>query len=910
MVHTYHIMYACTLCSYSSESLKAFTLHFQFHRNVANYDFPCGVPNCSRKFRTYSTFKTHVFRAHQGFQKSVNIARFKNVEADLSCHVVSCSGKFKDLVQFLSHLREHIHNGVPVGCPFKNCGRNFSVKSTFSSHLSRKHRTWSLSLLSDSICESRSPDHSSDNFQCAEQQGSHVEIDNKFEEDNLCDDCDTDTSLLFVTDQDQFVHSLALFYLKLQSKFLLPSAVIQNIIDEFQQIHILGKARLLSKLKEKLTALDIQENHVSNLLKEISADDLFSACNTGILRSDKTRKSFFKSHFGYVEPVEIYLGQDANATQRYCQYVPIDKSLVTLFKQESVKSQHAETRMLAHKPDVFEDVSDGSVFRSNELFRKQSSALRLILYQDAFEVVNPLGSGKKKHKVLAVYFTLADIPPFNRSNIDHMQLVLLCREADFKHFGHKAVFGNLIKDLKSLEETGVTLPDGNTLKGTLCAIAGDNLGSHAIGGFTENFSTSQYCCRYCLIDRKTFQSNPNSSAPKRTIQNYEDSIDELQRDPDATHFGIKFPSIFNELNYFHTCQPGLPPCLGHDLFEGVLSRDLSLFIKHFVKVNKYFTYVQLNRRIACFKYLGSDANNKPSEVSINGDKLGGHAIQNWCLMRLLPLIIGDRIKDPVNDEVWVLCLKLREIVELACAPKVSSNQIAHLKVLTEDYLDMRHDLFPNQPITPKHHYLSHYPKLILQFGPLIRLWTLRFESKHTYFKQCARKLHNFKNLCHTLAVRHQLFQAYLGSGYLFPPTIQVDKGLEFHRSTYSRDIQIATAGITSSPEDTLIAYDVIFKGTAYKKGMFVAVEHNDRGFLFGRIELILVQNMAAIFFVMERCQSVPLVELGVHALLPEMSEEKDKSCIRAENLLDFYPLPAYKRHSLMVISLHHAITVE
>lgn len=65
------------------------------------------------------------------------------------------------------------------------------------------------------------------------------------------------------------------------------------------------------------------------------------------------------------------------------------------------------------------------------------------------------------------------------------------------------------------------------------------------------------------------------------------------------------------------------------------------------------------------------------------------------------------------------------------------------------------------------------------FGPLIRLWTLRFESKHTYFKQRSRKLHNFKNICLTLSERHQLFQAYLQAGSLFAPVVVAEKETEF-----------------------------------------------------------------------------------------------------------------------------------
>ncbi len=73
--------------------------------------------------------------------------------------------------------------------------------------------------------------------------------------------------------------------------------------------------------------------------------------------------------------------------------------------------------------------------------------------------------------------------------------------------------------------------------------------------------------------------------------------------------GIKFESIFNELTYFHVCEPGLPPCLGHDLFKGIL-----------------------NWRISQFKYLGNATNNKPCEVNPGAGKLSRHAVQNWCFL--------------------------------------------------------------------------------------------------------------------------------------------------------------------------------------------------------------------------------------------------------------------------------------
>lgn len=110
--------------------------------------------------------------------------------------------------------------------------------------------------------------------------------------------------------------------------------------------------------------------------------------------------------------------------------------------------------------DTLEDIWDGSNVAENALFQSDPKSLGLILYQDAFEVANPLGSGKRKHKVLAVYFSLADMAPHNRSSVDQMQLALLCREQDYKYFGHDKVFSSFIRDLKDLEENGLVMSDG------------------------------------------------------------------------------------------------------------------------------------------------------------------------------------------------------------------------------------------------------------------------------------------------------------------------------------------------------------------------------------------------------------------------------------------------------------------
>lgn len=71
--------------------------------------------------------------------------------------------------------------------------------------------------------------------------------------------------------------------------------------------------------------------------------------------------------------------------------------------------------------------------------------------------------------------------------------------------------------------------DEHVEKGALYCIAGDNLGSYTICGFTENFSSSEYFCRYCLISRTEFKgADPNICGLERTPEMYRSAIEQLK----------------------------------------------------------------------------------------------------------------------------------------------------------------------------------------------------------------------------------------------------------------------------------------------------------------------------------------------------------------------------------------------
>lgn len=95
---------------------------------------------------------------------------------------------------------------------------------------------------------------------------------------------------------------------------------------------------------------------------------------------------------------------------------------------------------------------------------------------------------------------LVNLPPHLRSNTDNIKLVLLCHEKYVvTRFHWHEMLRVLIQDLQIFETQGINIiyPEGViNFKGTVIAVLGDNLGSHQIGGFTQNFSTVQNFCRY------------------------------------------------------------------------------------------------------------------------------------------------------------------------------------------------------------------------------------------------------------------------------------------------------------------------------------------------------------------------------------------------------------------------------
>lgn len=223
--------------------------------------------------------------------------------------------------------------------------------------------------------------------------------------------------------------------------------------------------------------------------------------------------------------------------------------------------------------------------------------------------------------------------------------------------------------------------------------------------------------------------------------------------------------------------------------------------------------------------------------------------------------------------------------------------------MIQEYLELKKkSLFPETPLKLKHYFMHHYPALILKFGPLIRLWTMHFENKHSYFKRCARHLKNLNlNICLTLSERHQMYQAFLSAGP-HCSQLQIKDSCVFYPSLYSDSIRSATRHMGFSESNTSVSTNIEYKCTSCKKGHFL-VSTNDECVEFGRLIIILIKNNAAVYFVVE----IYNVDYHSECHLYSVTQTTGLQCINIDDLVDFYPLPSYTLNGNKVIPLKHGV---
>lgn len=188
----------------------------------------------------------------------------------------------------------------------------------------------------------------------------------------------------------------------------------------------------------------------------------------------------------------------------YGQFISLKKILKVFFEIDNIfekTCKYIDTLINDDNSEIYNIVQ--THFWKSKISNSTSINIPLFLYEDGFEVANPLGSHAGIYKLCGMYVSIPCLPPELYSKLDNIFLVQLYHADDSKLFPKEQIYSYIIKELINLKTEGIQLMIGSQsiqVYFKLALIIGDNLGLHGILGFVESFSADK-CCRFCKVSK-------------------------------------------------------------------------------------------------------------------------------------------------------------------------------------------------------------------------------------------------------------------------------------------------------------------------------------------------------------------------------------------------------------------------
>ena len=787
-------VYGCCLvgCLFSSPFHRKYIRHLKLVH--VKYDsYLCQFKHkCERRFTSIHLLNEHLTEAHSAAKPKASQTRQAESDFKIPCKCIlrNCNGlSFRDVKELLGHIN-NFHVNEHRACVFENCSVKFKPGSASRHHFRLKHLDVNNITLKDTHLVLANLAVNSEGMESEVDEPIDV-IDFASENyDEICEcygEEEDDEG-----DEDFFLKAYADFFNRMCHFKFVPHSTMQTIATEFLEHSLKAVNERERALRNSLRDIPgMTSSQVDDVIRKVLHDDKMLKAQKELDTVHK-RNLYIKQNFNFVEPVEHILNKEevkAGHPKQVYHYVPLDKAFRFLVEDRTFNQmmENERNKDKAEK-EVLKDIKDGSVYKSVEYFQSNPDALVCLLYSDAVELTNPLSSGKGKHKIVQIFWTLADIPRNQRSKIDRIQLALVVKEKTLKKYGEKIIYKHLVNDLKKLEEgIEIKTPVRKLVKCGLLVHSADNLEAMQVGGFSTCFSSRDICrhchCQYKDLNDHIHDFDGDGPHSYWTIDQYDEIVnslemedevedetdvedelnlfetrdetsdeefDESDHDDDSqrsedeaddsgdsdegevrNRYGLRKRCPFNSLQAFHAVY-GFPPDVLHDLFEGSFSQDLCGVIK-ILSDKGWFSLDEYNNSLKKQDFKSFERSDRPQEIkSFKQMKLPGKAVSVWTHIRNFGFIIQPFVMD-YDDQVLALATEIGDIVERVTAVEIRQYEIDVLEEKILDYMEHRKLVFEEFPslmgkTKPKHHYLTHYPDAIRGFGPCLSFWTGKGET--------------------------------------------------------------------------------------------------------------------------------------------------------------------------------------
>lgn len=172
----------------------------------------------------------------------------------------------------------------------------------------------------------------------------------------------------------------------------------------------------------------------------------------------------------------------------------------------------------------------GSILKIIFFFQKYKHAIRIQLYYDELEIVNPLSSKTGIHKLGVFYYTIQNLPPQINSELSSIHVLLFCCHLDIRKYEMKKILSPFLEDLITLEsDEGVSILLGEEkyiLRASLAAFCRDGLAVHEVFNFLS--PSSNLFCRMCLYTRQDLHNGSIEIKQSRDVTVYNEYLNRLQ----------------------------------------------------------------------------------------------------------------------------------------------------------------------------------------------------------------------------------------------------------------------------------------------------------------------------------------------------------------------------------------------